>query len=54
MDQLYSNPGQFYKALALLLRNESGDKDQAKELLQKVIDEDQEGSKMAQEWLEKF
>ncbi|SMD44113.1 Tetratricopeptide repeat-containing protein [Aquiflexum balticum DSM 16537] len=54
MEQLYSNPGQFYKALALLLRNESGDKNQAKELLQKVIDEDQEGSKNAKEWLEKF
>jgi tetratricopeptide (TPR) repeat protein len=54
MEQLYSNPGHFYKALALLLRNESGDKNQAKELLQKVIDEDQEGSKNAKDWLEKF
>lgn len=51
MEQLFANPGLFYKALTFLLRDGPGDQDHAKVLLQKVIDEDQEGSRTAREWI---
>ena len=51
---LHSNPGDFLKATTLLLRNKQGDKEEAKALLQKVVNEKEEGSKEAAEWLKKF
>lgn len=54
MEQLFANPGMFYKALTFLLRDGPGDQDRAKVLLLKVIDEDQVGSKKAKEWVEKM
>ncbi|MEO6843699.1 MAG: hypothetical protein ABI184_00930 [Ginsengibacter sp.] len=51
---LYSNPGKFYKAIALLERNSEGDKEQAKQLLQEVVDKDLEGKSEAEKWLKNF
>lgn len=51
---LHSNPGHFLKAMALLERNKPGDKEEAKTLLQKVVNENEEHSKEAAEWLKKF
>ena len=51
---LHSNPGDFLKATTLLLRNKQGDKEEAKALLQKVVNEKEEGSKEAAAWLKKF
>jgi tetratricopeptide (TPR) repeat protein len=42
--QLFSNPGDFLKALTLLERNNKGDKEQAKTLLEKVKSQNEEGS----------
>lgn len=50
---LYSNPGVFYQALTLLKRNHSGDKRRARELLQKVVDNDLDKKEIAQQWLDK-
>ena len=52
--QLQSNPGDFLKATTLLVRNKQGDKEEAKALLQKVVNEKEEESKKAEEWLKKF
>ncbi len=52
MQGLQSNPGDFLKAVTLLERNDQGDKDEAKKLLKKVQDENEEGSKTAGEILE--
>jgi tetratricopeptide (TPR) repeat protein len=49
--QLYSNPGKFYHALTLMKRNNEGDQEQAKVLLQEVIDQDLEGKEHAERWL---
>lgn len=51
---LHSNPGKFYKAVTLLERNNNGDKEAAKLLLQEVKDENLEGKSNAEEWLKKF
>jgi tetratricopeptide (TPR) repeat protein len=51
---LYANPAQFYLALTLMDRNQSGDAEKAKQLLQKVVDQDLEGKETAQEWLKKL
>lgn len=51
---LYSNSGDFLQAVTLLQRNGAGDKDSAKALLQKVVQENEEGSKQAKLWLEKW
>jgi len=48
---LYSNSGDFLQAVTLLQRYNPGDKERAKELLQKVVQENEEGSKQAKEWL---
>jgi tetratricopeptide (TPR) repeat protein len=53
-DTLYSNPSLFYQALTLLKRNQPGDKQKAKELLQQVRDNDLEGKEFAQKWLDKW
>ncbi len=51
---LYSNPGKFYKAITLLERNNNGDKEAAKLLLEEVRDQNLEGKNEAEEWLKKF
>ena len=47
----YYNPGFFYQAITLLKRNAPGDKLQAKALLEKIVSENLDGKKEAQEWL---
>jgi len=54
MKDLYSNSGDFLKAVTLLERNKPGDKEEAKKLLQKVVHENEDGSQEAGEWLKKF
>jgi tetratricopeptide (TPR) repeat protein len=51
---LYSNPGKFYKALTLLKRNQPGDKQQAKILLEQVVQNNLSEEETAQEWLKKW
>lgn len=51
---LFSNPGIFLKAIALMERNNDGDKETAKILLQRVAKENLEGAKQATEWLKKM
>ncbi len=51
---LYSNPATFYHALALMKRNQPGDKQRARQLLQQVVDNDLEGKETAQQWLKKW
>ena len=48
------NAGDFLKAVSLLERNNPGDKEQAKELLQRVADNKEEGHEQAEEWLKKI
>ena len=52
--KLFSNPGDFLKAVSLLERNSPGDKEAAKKLLQKVANNKEEGSEKAQDWLTKL
>ena len=51
---LFSNPGLFYHALTLLKRNLPGDKQQARRLLEQVVQNNLEGKDTAQEWLKKL
>jgi len=51
--ELFSNPGMFLKAVTLLQRNQPGDKEQATQLLQQVVNEKADGSKEAERWLRK-
>lgn len=48
---LFSNPALFYQAVTLMDRNQAGDVDSAKKLLQQVVQKDLEGKEKAQEWL---
>lgn len=52
--QLYANPGKFYHALTLMKRNQPGDKQQTKDLLENVVKNDLEGKKEAQTWLKRM
>ncbi len=52
--ELQNNPGLFLQAVTLMRRNNQGDKQKAKVLLQKVVDNNAEGSIEAKEWLKKF
>ncbi len=52
--KLFSNPGDFLKAVSLLQRNKPGDKKEAKQLLQKVVNEKEEGFDEAGKLLKKF
>jgi tetratricopeptide (TPR) repeat protein len=54
MQGLFSNSGDFLKAVALMGRNKPGDRDKAKMLLQKVLSEKEEGSEKAAEWEKKL
>lgn len=51
---LFSNDGLFLKAVTLLERNQAGDKDAAKLLLEQVVNEKTEGNAKAEEWLKKW
>jgi len=53
-ETLYSNPSQFNQALTLLKRNLPGDKQRAKELLQRVKDNDLEGKEFVEKLLDKW
>lgn len=48
---LYSNPGKFYKAITLLKRNKNADKQEAKALLETVIEKNLEGRNQAVQWI---
>ncbi len=48
---LYSNPATFYHALTLMKRNQPGDKQQARQLLQQVAEQHLEYEETAQQWL---
>ena len=54
MDHIRFNSGLFLKAVTLLQRDGPGDKEQARQLLQTVVDQQKGESKVAKEWLEKF
>lgn len=51
---LFSNPGLFYKALVLLKRNGAGDEDAARKLLKQVVEKELEGHKEAAGLLQKM
>ncbi|WP_158858278.1 tetratricopeptide repeat protein [Lunatibacter salilacus] len=48
---LRANPGAFYKAVTLMKRDESGDAEKAKEILEDVINKNLPGSKEAAKWI---
>jgi len=50
---LASNPAIFYQALTLLKRNQPGDKQQARQLLQQVVEGNLQYEEIAQQWLER-
>jgi len=52
--QIFANPGKLYYSVTLMKRNLPGDIDKAKQLLQQVIRDDQEGRKDAEAWLRKW
>lgn len=54
MKNMYANPGNFLKAVTLMLRNGDGDRDKARQLLEQVVKERAEGSREAEEWLKGF
>jgi tetratricopeptide (TPR) repeat protein len=54
MKDLFSNSGDFLKAITLLERNKPRDKEEAQTLLQKVVNENEDGSNDAKELLKKF
>src|SRR5688500_3450279 len=51
---LYSNPAKFYHAVALIKRNQPGDKQAAKKLLQEVVQLDLDKKEKAELWLKKM
>jgi tetratricopeptide (TPR) repeat protein len=51
---LYANPALLYQALTLMERNQSGDEAKAKQLLQKIVQNNLEGKETAQKWLKKI
>lgn len=51
---LFSNSGLFLQALTLLIRDDHGDKEEAKQKLQEVVATQSEGSQVASKWLEAF
>jgi tetratricopeptide (TPR) repeat protein len=52
--RLYSNPGKFLHALALIKRNRTGDREMAKELLKQVVDLNLGEKETARKWLKSF
>jgi tetratricopeptide (TPR) repeat protein len=53
-DPRFSNPAKLYKALTLMEHNDAGDKEQAKELLQQIIQNNLDGKETAEGWLKKW
>ncbi|WP_426671226.1 hypothetical protein ACPPVU_08310 [Mucilaginibacter sp. McL0603] len=51
---LYTNPGKFYRALTLMERSEAGDKDNAKKILQEIIDKNLFGNTEARNWIKRL
>src|SRR4051812_34824258 len=51
---LFSNPAVFLQAVTLMERNQPGDKQAAKLLLQQVVAKNLEGKETAHQWLKKF
>lgn len=49
-EDLFSNPGKFYEALARLERNGPGDKEKAEGLLKEVVEKGLEGKEVVEEW----
>jgi tetratricopeptide (TPR) repeat protein len=49
----FSNPAKIYKAITLMKRNNAGDKEQAKELLQQIIQNNLDEKETAEKWLKK-
>jgi len=49
-----NNPGLFLQAVTFMRRNNRGDKQKAKNLLQQVVNNNAEGSLEAKEWLKRF
>jgi tetratricopeptide (TPR) repeat protein len=52
--QLHANPGKFHSAITLMERNKPGDLQEAKKLLQNVVDDNLEGSETAAQWLKEL
>ncbi|QMU30542.1 tetratricopeptide repeat protein [Adhaeribacter radiodurans] len=52
--ELENNPGLFLQAVTLMRRNQPGDKKEAKQLLQQIVETNAEGSTEAAQWLQKF
>ena len=50
-DDLYRNPGKFYLAVTLMRRSENGDVEEAKRILQDVVDKALPGHEEASQWL---
>lgn len=51
---LYVNPGLFYEAVTLMKRDQKGDEEKAKSLLEEVIRKDLPGRKEAEIWIKKL
>ena len=51
--KLYANPGLFYEAVTLIERNRPSDPQQAKLLLEQVVQNKLEGHEIAEKWLSK-
>lgn len=51
---LHVNPSLFYQALTLMERNRPGDTDQAKKLLQQIVQQDLDMKETAEAWLKKW
>ncbi len=49
-EDLFSNPGKFYEALALLERNKAGDREKAEGLLKEVVEKGLEGKEVVEKW----
>jgi len=52
--ELYSNSAIFYQAITLMKRNDPGDSQKAKALLQQIVHDNLSGKEFAQEWLKKM
>ena len=51
---LYANPGKFYRAVTLMKRNKGNDTQEAKKLLEEVVQFNLEGIDVAKRWLKRF
>ena len=52
--KVYASPEKFYEALTLMKRNQIGDKDKAKEILQEIVAKDLDMKSTAENWLKKW